>query len=204
VTVQVAGLAIVMIVAGILLIAQLLRLRRGGADRQLTLIVATAVGAVVAVLAVRLFLPTTALIDHAGFSTAPIAFAILAVLLPIAWVVLTARDARRFVAGVIAAATVFFVVFYPNIAALPLPSAVFNAYQGMLPTWLYPFQFPDNTDAPASAQALLSWVPILTAVMLTVLCVVVGYSAWAARIPRSPEPTGGDDGSITPLPGSET
>ena len=205
VTVQVAGLAIVMIVAGILLIAQLLRLRRGGADRQLTLIVATAVGAVVAVLAVRLFLPTTALIDEAGFSTAPIAFVILAVLLPIAWVVLTARDARRFVAGVVAAATIFFVAFYPNIAALPLPSAVFNAYQGLLPTWLYPFQFPDNTDAPASSQPLLSLVPILTMIILTVLCVVVGYSAWSARIPRSDEAIEGGvgDDSIQAPPDGE-
>jgi predicted membrane-bound dolichyl-phosphate-mannose-protein mannosyltransferase len=203
ITVQAAGLAVVMIVAGILLIAQLVRLRGGGGDRQLARIVVTAVGAVVAVLAVRLFLPTTPLIDQAGFSTAPIAFAILAVLLPIAWVVLTARDARRFVAGVVSAATVFFIVFYPNIAALPLPSAVFNAYQGMLPTWLYPFQFPDNTDAPAASQPLLSLVPILTLVMLTVLCLVVGYSAWSARIPRSAEATGGDDdpGSIEALPG---
>ena len=185
VTVQAAGLAVVMIVAGILLVAQLVRLRGGGSDRQLARIVGTAVAAVVGVIAVRWFLPTTPLIDQAGFSTAPIAFAILAVLLPIAWVVLTARDARRFVAGVMAAATVFFVAIYPNIAALPLPSTVFNAYQGILPTWLYPFQFPDNTDVPAPSLALFSVVPLVTLLMLTVLCVVVGYSAWSARIPRS-------------------
>ncbi len=185
ITVQAAGLGLVMLVAGILLVAQLVRLRGGGSDRQLAQIVGTAVGAVVGVVAVRWFLPTTALIDQAGFSTAPIALAILAVLVPIAWVVLTARDARRFVAGVLAAATVFFVGFYPNIAALPLPSAVFNAYQGILPTWLYPFQFPDNTDLPAASLPLFSVVPLLTAAMLTVLCVVVGYSAWSARIPRS-------------------
>ena len=127
---------------------------------------------------------------------------ILAVLLPIAWVVLTARDARRFVAGVVAAATVFFVGFYPNIAALPLPSAVFNAYQGLLPTYLYPFQFPVNTDAPAASQPLLSLVPILTLVMLTVLCLVVGYSAWSARSALA-EPTEGvveNPGSIEALP----
>jgi hypothetical protein len=206
VTVQAAGLSLVMIVAAILLIAQLVRLRHGGTDRQLGAIVATAVGAVVAVLAVRWFLPTTPLIDQAGFSTAPIAFVILAVLVPIAWVVLTARDARRFVAGVIAAATVFFVAFYPNIAALPLPSSFFNAYQGMLPTWLYPFQFPDNTDAPAASQALFSWVPILTLAMLSILCVVVGYSAWSARIPRANviDSDGDDEGSIQALPGGRT
>jgi hypothetical protein len=184
VTVQAAGLGLVMVVAAILLVVQLVRLRNGASDRQLGRIIGTAVGAVVAVLAVRTLLPATPLIDQAGFSTAPIAFVILAVLVPIAWVVLTARDARRFVAGVVSAATVFFVVLYPNIAALPLPSTVFNAYQGILPTWLYPFQFPDNTDLAASAQPLLSLIPIATAVMLTILCVVIGYSAWSARIPR--------------------
>jgi hypothetical protein len=184
VTVQAAGLGLVMVVAAILLVVQLVRLRNGASDRQLGRIIGTAIGAVVAVLAVRTLLPATPLIDQAGFSTAPIAFVILAVLVPIAWVVLTARDARRFVAGVVSAATVFFVVLYPNIAALPLPSTVFNAYQGILPTWLYPFQFPDNTDVPASAQPLLSLIPIATAVMLTTLCVVIGYSAWSGRIPR--------------------
>ena len=202
ITVQAAGLGLVMVVAAVLLIVQLLRLRHGGSDRQLARIVGTAVGAVIAVVAVRALQPTTPLIDQAGFSTAPIAIVILAVLVPIAWVVLTARDARRFVAGVLAAATVFFVAFYPNIAALPMPSAVFNAYQGMLPTWLYPFQFPDNTDAPAASQPLLSLVPILTLGMLTVLCLVVGYSAWSARIPKPPaQLPGADDGSVTPQPG---
>jgi hypothetical protein len=194
ITVQAFGLAVVMGVAGILLVTQLVRLRGRAGDRQLALIVLTAVGAVVGVVLVRLILPTTALIDQAGFSTAPIAIVILAILSPIAWVVLTARDARRFVAGTLSAAAVFFIVFYPNIAALPLPSTIFNFYQGIIPPWLYPFQFPDNTDAPVAAQPLLSLVPILTAVMLTVLCVVVGYSAWSARIPRVvPQPASGED-----------
>ena len=201
VTVQAAGLGVVMIVAAILLVAQLVRLRHGGSDRQLVRIVGTAVGAVLAVLAVRVLLPDTPLIDQAGFSTAPIAFVLLAILVPIAWVVLTARDARRFVAGVLSAAAVFFVVFYPNIAALPLPSSVFNAYQGILPTWLYPFQFPDNTDNSVNAQPVLSLVPILTAVMLTVLCLVVGYSAWSSRIPRAGRTSGG--GPAGPTAGGE-
>ena len=40
-------------------------------------------------------------------------------------------------------------------------------------------------------------------VACAVLCVVVGYSAWAARIPRSAKATEGDDepGSIEVLPG---
>ena len=39
VTAQAAGLAVVMLVAGILLVAQLIRLRGGGSDRQLVRIV---------------------------------------------------------------------------------------------------------------------------------------------------------------------
>ena len=45
---------------------------------------------------------------------------------------------------------------YPNISALPLPSAIVNAYQGLLPTYLYPFQFPVNTDPAAPAPPLFA------------------------------------------------
>ena len=55
------------------------------------------------------------------------------------------RDARRFVLGFVVAAVGWFAILYPNIAALPLPSAVVNAYQGILPTYLYAFQFPVST-----------------------------------------------------------
>ena len=98
-------------------------------------------------------LPDTPLIDQAGFSTAPIAFVLLAILVPIAWVVLTARDARRFVAGVLSAAAVFFVVFYPNLAALPLPSSVFNAYQGDPADLALPVPVPGQHRRPRSAPS---------------------------------------------------
>ena len=39
----------------------------------------------------------------------------------------------------------WFAILYPNISALPLPSAVVAAYQGILPTYLYAFQFPVST-----------------------------------------------------------
>ena len=35
--------------------------------------------------------------------------------------IVTARDARRFAAGFVIAAAAWFVILYPNIAALPLP-----------------------------------------------------------------------------------
>ena len=52
-------------------------------------------------------------------------FIALLVAIPLALVALqliTARDSRRFAAGFVLAAGVWFVVLYPNIAALPLPS----------------------------------------------------------------------------------
>ena len=50
----------------------------------------------------------------------------------------------RFVVGLVTAAVAWFLVVYPNFSALPLPTVVANAFQGVLPTYPYPFQFPTN------------------------------------------------------------
>ena len=71
-----------------------------------------------------------------GLNSTAVALLVAIPLGAVAWVVLTARDARRFVAGFGIAAAAWTVILYPNIAALPLPSAVVNAYQGILPTYL--------------------------------------------------------------------
>ena len=92
------------------------------------------------------------------------------------------RDPRRFAAGLILACVVFFVVWYPNIAALPLPSAIVNAYQGLLPTYLYAFQFPVNTDPVMQGLKLLDGPPIVLFGALLGTVIVVGYSAWTWRI----------------------
>ena len=47
----------------------------------------------------------------------------------------------------------WFVVLYPNISALPLPSQIVNAYQGILPTYLYAFQFPVSTGRSERGDA---------------------------------------------------
>ena len=62
-------------------------------------------------------------------------------LLLVASQILTARDARRFVLVFVGVVAAWFVFLYPNISALPLPSSFANAYQRLLPTYLYPFQF---------------------------------------------------------------
>jgi len=62
-----------------------------------------------------------------------------------------------------------------------LPSTVVNAFQGLLPTYLYAFQFPVNT-APRPATPLLSPVPIALTLALGVTCLVVAYSASVWRL----------------------
>ena len=58
----------------------------------------------------------------------------------------TARDARRFVVGLRRRGRRLVRRSSTRTSApLPLPSAVVNAYQGILPTYLYAFQFPVST-----------------------------------------------------------
>jgi hypothetical protein len=107
-------------------------------------------------------------------------------LLYLAGQVLASRDARRFVIGLGVAVAAWFVVWYPNLSALPLPSTVVNAFQGFLPTYLYAFQFPVNTT-PRPATPLLSPIPIALTLAIGVTCLVVAYSAsvWRLAIAES-------------------
>ena len=110
----------------------------------------------------------------------------------IALQVLTARDGRRFVAGLIAAAAVWFVILYPNISALPLPAAMVNAYQGLLPTYLYAFQFSVNTVDRSGAISFADPRFALLLVFLVIACAVVGYSTWIWRRALADEPGDAD------------
>jgi protein-O-mannosyltransferase-like protein len=126
-------------------------------------------------------LPDTRILSWARIPVEPIA---LLALLPLAYLaaqVLAARDARRFVLGVGVAAAAWFAVWYPNIAALPLPSTVVNAFQGVLPTYLYAFQFPVNTAA-RPAQSLGNPIFLALSAAIAVTCLVVAYSASSWRL----------------------
>ncbi len=79
------------------------------------------------------------------------------------------------------AAAVVFVAFYPNWSGLPLPNGIFNWYQGLLPSWLYPFQFAVNTDPPFSVSFASPW-PVLLFAAVLVSAVIVAYSAWVWRL----------------------
>ena len=96
---------------------------------------------------------------------------------------MASRDARRFVVGFVVAVVAWFVILYPNISALPLPSAVVAAYQGILPTYLYAFQFPVSTVDPERRTRHSSRRPWRSCCSpSTVTCLVVAYSAWVWRL----------------------
>ncbi len=100
-----------------------------------------------------------------------------------AWLVLRARDPRRFAAGVLVMAALWFVVWYPNIAALPLPASFVNMYQGLLPTWIYDFQFTVNMT-PAAHPKLITpgSVALMVGVLVGALAVMYAARAWRLEL----------------------
>jgi Gpi18-like mannosyltransferase len=188
-TAQVVGLIGVIVVGGGLLVWQLIRLDRSiraGADRLETgaasrRILVTGLVAGASLVAAALLLPATPLVETASIPGEILALLLLLILGPIAWLAWSARSPRRFAVGVVLAAAIVFVAFYPNWSGLPLPNGIFNWYQGLLPSWLYPFQFAVNTDPPFSVSFASPWPLLLLAAVLA-SAVIVAYSAWVWRI----------------------
>ncbi len=148
-------------------------------------------------------LPETALLTLSSVPVEPIAVVIG---LPLAYFgaqVVAARDARRYVAGLMVAVVAWFAVVYPNISALPLPSVVANAYQGLLPTYLYAFQFPVSTADRNLPSPLLSPTLAILAIAIAVTCLVVAYSAaaWRLALAESRAATGSGSASGDPADG---
>jgi len=156
-------------------------------------------------LAVTMLLPDTSLLALKGIPVEPLALIVAFPLLYLAAQVIAARDARRYVVGFVAAAVGWFVVFYPNLSGLPLPSTIFNAYQGLLPTYLYAFQFPvSQVDRNVHTPLLTPTLGILTmAIGVTALVVAYSASVWrlalaesnAAAVSGSPASTSSGDGA---------
>ena len=99
----------------------------------------------------------------------------------VAVLVFTVRSPRRFAVGSVIAAGLFFLLLYPNWSGLPLPNSVFNAYQLLLPTWQYAFQFPVNT-AEVTSVSLVDPMPALLFGAIVVAGAFIGYSAWTWRL----------------------
>ncbi len=192
------GLAVVLGIGVLLLLRELLALADeaefatgdGGrplaspavqARLRMTLIVGA--GVAVAVAAATLLLRGGEPITLGNIPVEPIALVVTIALAPVAAYVATARDSRRFAVGAVLAMAFWFVLWYPNIAALPLPSNFHNAYQGFLPTYLYPFQFPVSTlDRTVEAPSLFAVGPAIMLVSIGFTAIVVGYSTWSWRV----------------------
>jgi hypothetical protein len=56
------------------------------------------------------------------------------------------------------------------------------AYQGILPTYLYAFQFPVSTVTRDTNAPVFTPMLALLLIALTVTCLVVAYSAWVWRL----------------------
>jgi hypothetical protein len=185
---QLAGILVVLGVAGGLLVWQLLALDRAsraaegppGTGARLMRLGLTAGIGLCALVGAWLLLPATPLVVYPAVPGEVLALGLLVVLAPLAYLVWTATSPRRFVVGVVLVAAFVFVLFYPNLSGLPLPAGIYNWYQGLLPTWLYPFQFPVNTD-PAVTVSLLGPWPIILFGAVILASAFVGYSALAWR-----------------------
>ncbi len=188
-TAQLAGVLGVLGVAGALLVWQLLLLDRAArapdrhdrAGARFLGIGATVAGALVAIVLAWLALPVTPLAVYPNVPGEILALGLLVVLGPLAYIVWGATSPRRFVVGLVLVAASVFVLFYPNLSGLPLPTGLYNWYQGLLPTWLYPFQFPVNTDPPVTVSLLGAW-PLVLFVAVLMAAGFVAYSAWIWRL----------------------
>jgi predicted membrane-bound dolichyl-phosphate-mannose-protein mannosyltransferase len=116
----------------------------------------------------------------------PALVALVLLMIP-AYFVLRATDPRRYVVGAIGAAVVWFVVFYPNIGSLPVPTALSQIHLGLLPTWNWGFQFGVNMDQANRAPVDMTGVALL-AVAAVVLCLAAVYAVRAWRAQRLDEP----------------
>ena len=183
-TVRTAGLLGVVAVGAVVLGRGLLTMDRDAGPASGIGFRTLAIGGVALAFALGLvmLLPDSPLFTLNSIPVEPIALLVAVPLVYLAAQVVAARDARRYVVGFISAAVGWFVVFYPNIAALPLPSTVVNAYQGLLPTYLYAFQFPNNQVARDVATPLLSPTLAILTLAIGVTCLVVAYSASVWRL----------------------
>jgi hypothetical protein len=142
-TVRTAALAVIAVVGLVVLAWRFIELSIGDDNEidtsELTrgyVSLAVTGGVVAAALFAASFLPDTAIVTLTNLPVEPIAILAMVPLGYLALQVYASRDAHRYVIGFVAAAVGWFAILYPNISALPLPAAVVNAYQGILPTYL--------------------------------------------------------------------
>lgn len=187
VTPSVAAMVVVLLVGGGILVWQLVNLSRPREDgrsataRDTAPLLITGVLVVAAALFTRTLPSEDPLLSINGLAPEPIALLALIPLGLVASQIVMARDARRFVGGLLAAIGINFLVLYPNISALPMPSSILPWYQGVLPTYLYPFQFGvSSLDRSGGVVFRDMRFAVLVAFLVMASC-AVAYSAWTWR-----------------------
>jgi Gpi18-like mannosyltransferase len=111
----------------------------------------------------------------------PIAGALL--LIPAAYAAWSLRhisDPRRLFRWLLATIALVGLIWYPNWSALPLPTGVHNAYQGLLPTWTWSFQFGVTLEKPVDVP-LVSGATLLFAAALAAVALLTYASLEYAR-----------------------
>ena len=171
------GLLLADLRAGSLRAAQIVRV--GGACAVIAApVLWMATGAVCALAGVQSVYPESQVCAAGGFGTpGPLVGAVALVpAIVAAWSILGARDPRRIFAATIGSIAAVSLVWYPNWAALPLPTGLHNWYQGVLPTWTWPFQFGVTLEQPAET-ALLSGTTLLVGALLLVAALAGALAA---------------------------
>jgi hypothetical protein len=99
-----------------------------------------------------------------------------------AWLVLRARDSRRFAMGIVIAAGLWMLIWYPNLTGLPMPTGLANIYQGLLPTWNYAFQFAVNMDPPVKGGIIDAGTIVIAFIsLIAVSAVMIVAYRWHSR-----------------------
>jgi len=159
--------------------AQILRI--GGACAVLAApVLWMATGALCALAGVGSVYPESQVCRSGGFGTpGPLVGAIALVPATVAaWSILGATDLRRIFTITISSIAAVALLWYPNWSALPLPTGLHNWYQGVLPTWTWPFQFGVTLERPAET-ALVSSATLVVGVLL--LCAAAAGAYGASR-----------------------
>jgi len=141
------------------------------------------VGGVCALAGVASVYPASQVCLSGGFATpGPIigAIALVPAILA-AWSVLNVTDHQKLFRGTAVALISVAVIWYPNWSDLPLPTGIHNWYQGLLPTWTWPFQFGVTLEKPVDAPLLSGATLIAGASLVGVAAATVVLLSWWRR-----------------------
>ena len=138
-----------------------------------------ATGALCALAGVSLVNAESQVCRSGGFGTpGPLIGAIALVPATVAaWSILGATNMRRMFGTTLGSIAAVALVWYPNWSALPLPTGLHNWYQGVIPTWTWPFQFGVTLERPAETS-LFGGGTLVAGALLVFAAVAGAYGAY--------------------------